>query len=328
MFDFLIVGAGMFGAVCARELTDAGKTVLVIDKRDHIGGQCYTETRDGQVMNLYGGHIFHTNDRRLWEYVHRFGLWRQYSHHVKAKAGGAVYSFPPNRMTYQQAGTDDVGAMRKLFFEGYTEKMWARPIAEVPTSVLKRIPVRDDWNDEYFSDTYQGIPVNGYTPLFEEMLFAIPTALGVDYLAQRSLSAMAHQTIYTGPLDLLFDCDRGALEWRGMRFEHRREEVETYQGCPTMNYCDREVPWLREEEWKYFYPPSERTAYSWVSRHYPDNTERLYPVNDEANNRLAAEYRARAEAAGYIVGGRLGGYRYLDMHQAIAAALQTVKGIL
>lgn len=324
MFDYLIVGAGLTGATLARELTDAGRRVLVIDKRRHIAGQCYTEERDGQVMNLYGGHIFHTNDRALWEYVQRFAEFRQYSHHVKARAGGQTYSFPPNAATYAQAGTSSPAAMRALFFEGYSAKMWARPIAEVPASVLKRIPMRADWNDEYFSDTYQGLPAGGYTPMFARLLDSIDVRLGVDYLADRwHLDQLARRVIYTGPIDALFGHDAGRLEWRGMRFEHRREEVEIYQGAATVNYCDADIPWLREEEWKYFWKPARPLPYSWVSRHYPDTAEQLYPVNDDANNRLAAAYQARAEAGGYIVAGRLGSYRYLDMHQAVAAARQS-----
>lgn len=330
-YDFLVVGAGIFGATVARELTDAGQRVLVIDRRPHLAGQCYTESRDGQVISLYGGHIFHTSDRRLWDYANRFARFRPYSHHVKARAGETVYSFPPNRMTYQQLGANGhtAAVVREAFFVGYTEKMWGRTIDQVPAAVLARIPMRDDWNDEYFSDTYQGMPEAGYTPLVERLLDGVDVRLGVDYLDARwDLDSLGGRVIYTGPIDELFDCDQGRLEYRGLRFEHRREETPIYQGCPTMNWCDRAVPWLREEEWKYFFPPAAPLPYSWVTRTYPDAGERLYPVNDERNGRLAAAYQARARAAGYVIGGRLADYRYYDMHQAIAAALHLVKGLL
>lgn len=335
-FDYLIVGAGLFGAVMARELADKGWRVVVIEKRGHVAGQCHTIVRDGQITQAYGGHIFHTNDKRLWDYVNRFATFRQYSHHVKAMAGDKVYSFPPNHTTYQQMGyknpspahdhhlRDDV---RKTFFSGYTSKMWARPIEQVPPSVLARIPVRDDWNDEYFSDTYQGLPEHGYTPLIERLLAGIETRLNVDYLANRAdLDALADHVIYSGPIDALFDNDQGRLEWRGMRFEHWLcDWTDVYQGCATMNYCDADIPWLREEEWKYFWKPSERLPYSWMSRHWPDNQESLYPVNDDTNNKRAAEYTMRAKAQGYILGGRLASYRYFDMHQVIAQALGLSK---
>jgi UDP-galactopyranose mutase len=328
MFDYLIVGAGLYGSVLARELTDAGKRVLVVEKRSHIGGNCYTETRDGQVMNIYGGHIFHTNSRRLWDYVNRFGEFRQYSHHVKATAGGTVYSFPPNLMTYQQLRTSDPNVIRERFFTGYTEKMWGRAYHEVPKSVTARIPIRDTWNDEYFSDEFQGLPVAGYTPLIERMLDGIEVSLGVDYLKERgSLDHYFRELIYTGPLDALYDYDLGRLEWRGLTFEHWRHEGEWYQGVATMNYPDRCVPFLREEEWKFFYPPAGRLPYSWVSRHTPGG-EAAYPVNDDRNNKLASEYQARARAQGIITGGRLADYRYYDMHQAIGAALAQVAQLL
>lgn len=328
MYDFLIVGAGLFGATCARELTDAGKRVLVVDRRPHIAGNCHTVERDGQLMNEYGGHIFHTNSARLWEYVQRFGEWRQYSHHVKARVGKVVYSFPPNLMTYQQMGTSDPAAVRALFFEGYTEKMWGRPLSDVPPKVLERIPTRGDWSDEYFSDRYQAMPVKGYTDIVQTMLTGIDVRLGVDYLQERwLLDVQAARTIYSGALDELFDYEAGRLEYRGLRFEHWRYDGPQYQGAPTVNFPQKFVAHLREEEWRYFYPPAEPLPYSWVTTTYPGGAP-AYPVNDARNNALAAEYKTRAEAAGYIVGGRLADYQYYDMHQAIAAALTTSKKVL
>lgn len=324
MYDFLIVGAGLYGAVMARELTDAGKSVLVIDKRKHIGGNCYTEKRDGQIINLYGGHIFHTNSRRIWDYIREFGEFRQYSHHVKARVGSTVYSFPPNKMTYQQLGTDDENVIRERFFTGYTEKMWGRPISQVPESVLKRIPRRQTWNDEYFSDEFQGMPTEGYTRVIERMLDGVGVVTNCDFF--KSDFERRH-TIYTGPIDALFDYDLGHLEYRGLTFDHTRYECEWYQGVATMNYPEAHIPWLREEEWKVFYPPAGRLPYSWVSRTYPGG-EPAYPVNDDRNNRLADAYKARAQALGIITGGRLADYRYYNMDQTIGAALAQVDKLL
>lgn len=319
MFDYLIVGAGLTGATIARELTDAGRRVLVIDRRPHIAGQCYTEVRDGQVMNLYGGHIFHTNDSRLWAWVNQFAKFEMYIHRVKAVAGGRLYAFPPNGQTYYELGTDDEAAVRAAFFVGYTEKMWGRPYAEVPAAVTRRIPMRQTYDQNYFSDAYQGLPAGGYTPMFERLLAGIDVRLSVDYLADRwQLDQLARRVIYTGPLDALFGNDAGRLEWRGLRFEHRHVSMAWYQAAATVNYCDRDTPWLREEEWKRFWLSGDPG--SWVTTTYPDAAEQYYPVPDDRNNALAAEYQARAEAAGYIIAGRLGSYRYLDMHQAIAAA--------
>ncbi len=321
MFDYLIVGAGLTGATWARVLTDAGCRVLVIDKRPHLGGQCYTEVRDGQVMNLYGGHIFHTHDAATWGWINQYAHFAPYTHRVLAKAGGELYSFPPNLRTYRQLGTADEAVLRAKFFVGYTEKMWGRPYADVPESVTRRIPLRPTSDDRYFADTYQGLPAGGYTPMFARMLAGIDFRLNADYLADRwQFDQLARRVIYTGPIDALFDYDAGRLDWRGMRFEHTNYVTPQYQAAATVNYCDAETPWLRIEEWRWFWIPASPSPCSWVTYSYPDAAEPLYPVPDDRNQDLAASYRARAEAAGYIVAGRLGAYKYLDMHQAIAAA--------
>lgn len=328
MYDFLIIGAGLYGAVMAHELTDAGKRVLVIERRHHIGGNCHTYMREGQIIQSYGGHIFHTNSRRIWDYIRKFGEFRQYSHHVKTCSHGVVYSFPPNRMTYQQLGTNDVEVIRERFFVGYTEKMWGRRYEEVPASVTARIPIRHTWNDEYFSDEFQGMPAEGYTPIIARMLNGIETRLNIDYLKERyELDNLAHRIIYTGPLDALFYYDAGRLEWRGLRFEHSRHDGEWYQGVATMNYPDKHTPWLRDEEWKVFYPPAIHTKHSWITRTYPGG-EPAYPVNDAINEKLSNEYKSRAYERGYITGGRLSDYRYYDMHQVIGAALEKARQLI
>lgn len=361
MLDYLIVGAGLFGAVCARELTNAGKRVLVIEKNDHLGGMCHTPVVDGIVTQAHGGHIYHTNDRRLWDYVNKYAEWRQYSHHVKATVRGEVYSFPINLMTLQQVfgATGAVEAERllsklrqppddtnlkawavsqvgqrlyEMFIEGYTAKQWGKDPAELPASIIKRLPVRMNWSDEYFSDEYQGLPVGGYTQLFENLLHKIPVELGQDYLSKRIYwDLKARRTIYTGPLDVLYGKMVGGLDYRSLKFVNERVEVEDYQGCPTMNYPDREVPFTRIHEHKHWYPTA--TSHTVITREYPaayDGTnEPYYPINDEANMKLYGMYLAKAKSDGrLVVGGRMGMYRYMDMHQVIAAALQTVKGEL
>ena len=337
MLDYLIVGAGLFGATCARELADAGKRVLVIERRHQVGGQVTTETRDGQTVSLFGGHIYHTNNRALWDYVGRFAEMKQYSHHVKATAGGAVYSFPPNRMTYQQLGADGPmlnghmhEVVREKFFVGYTEKMWGKPIDDVPASVLARIPMRDTWDDHYFSDAYQGLPVAGYTSLVENMLKGISVEMGHDYLDRATYwNEKAERVIYTGPIDALCGYQLGRLEWRSLRFEHERVPVADYQGCPTMNYCDRDVPWLRIEEWRHWWPVVSES--SWITRTYPDPAgPPLYPVADERNQDLYARYQSYVAhfKPNVIMGGRLGSYIYRDMAPSIAAALHLVKGLV
>lgn len=328
-YDYLIVGAGLFGAVCARELTNAGCRVRVVEREAHVGGACHTEWVDGILCQRYGGHIFHTNDKRLWDYVQQFGEWQHYSHHVKATAGGTVYSFPPNKMTYQQLGTDDETVIRKTFFEGYTAKQWGRPIDEVPASVLARIPRRQTWDDHYFSDAYQGLPVAGYTALIETMLRGVRVALNEDYLARpEHWDGLAERVIYTGPVDALFGHRLGRLEYRSARFERETVPVRDFQGCPTMNYCDADVPYTRIEEWRHWWKPREPLAHTVITRTYPTaDGPPLYPVNDDTNQALYRQYLelAAAEKPHVRLGGRLGHYLYRDMAPTIAAALKLVE---
>lgn len=337
MVDYLIVGAGLFGATCARALADARKRVLVVEQAGHVGGMAYTERRGGQLMNLHGGHIFHTNDRRLWDWMQRFGEMKPYTHKVLARAGETVYSFPPNRMTLQQLGlaVDSPvadGVLRRTFFEGYTAKQWGRPLDQVPAGVIKRIPYRCTWDDRYFTDEYQGLPADGYTPLVENMLRGLPLELGADYLDRATYwDQKAVRVIYTGAIDALFGYQLGRLEYRSLRFEHERMSVDDFQGCATMNYCDAAVPWLRVEEWRHWGPWATNGGGTWITRTYPDaGGPPLYPVNDERNQALYADYAKLA--AGHkrhvIVGGRLGAYRYWDMHQAIGAALHLVSTLV
>jgi len=337
MVDYLIVGAGIFGATCARELTDAGRKVLVIEKRNHVAGNCHTE-RDPQtqvMVHRYGPHIFHTDNRRIWEYVQRFAEFRQYEHSVKARHAGTVYSFPPNRMTCQQLGVmpgtpEAAAAIKAAFFDGYSAKQWGRPIDQVPGSVVRRIPIRDNWDDRYFADAYQGLPVGGYTAMVEAMLAGINVALNTDYLERTTYwNDQAERVIFTVPIAALCGHVLGRLEYRSLRFEHTWHDTADYQGCACINYTDSDVPYTREIEWKHFWPAP--TANTLVTREFPAaDGEPYYPVNNERNQDLYARYRSYAarEMPQVILGGRLGSYKYLDMHQAIGAALRLVESEL
>lgn len=331
MIDYLIVGAGLFGAVCARELTDAGKRVLVIEKRDHVGGMVHTERVDGILVQKHGGHIFHTDSKRLWDYVNRFATFRQYEHRVKAFYKGVVYSFPPNLMTCQQlgvkAGTKEAEqALKETFFEGYTAKQWGKPLSEVPASVIKRIPIRHNWDDRYFSDEYQGMPVEGYTEMVEAMLDGVHVELRKD--AKNGFRTDGQKVVFTGPLDEFFHYRLGRLDYRSLRFEHERIEQRSYQGCATMNYTDVNVPYTRILEHKYFYPAN--VDHTLITREYPErydgSNEPYYPIEDAANRGLYNQYRAMADSLSWLhLGGRMAEYRYYDMHQVIASALNLCK---
>lgn len=364
-YDYLIVGAGLFGATCARELSGYGKRVLVIEKAGHVGGAAHTLEQDGQRYQAKGGHWFHTNDARLWDYMTRFGEWKHYTHHVKATARGQVYSLPINLTTLQQVWpwptrplTPQLGReffaayldghdtstvegwclnhigpdLYKLLVEGYTRKMWDAEPSKLPASIIKRMPVRTTWDDRYFSDAYQGLPVAGYTALVETMLTGIRVLLGEDYLTRTTYwNEQAKRVIYTGPVDALLADQLGKLAYRSLRFEHEWVPVADYQGVATMNYPDADVPWLRIEEWKHSYTPAAPADHTLITRHYPasyaETNDPLYPVADRANQALYAKY---VKMVGYrypqvILGGRLGSYIYRDMAPTVAAALHLVE---
>jgi UDP-galactopyranose mutase len=333
IYDVMIVGAGIFGATVARECMDAGMSVMVVERRSHIGGNCYTEERDGIIMNLYGGHIFHTRSARIWQYMSQFTEWRQYEHRVKASYGGTVYSFPPNLMTLQQMQLthkqDAQTVLRKMFFEGYTEKQWGRSIDEVPASVIARIPIRSNWDDRYFDDPYQGLPAAGYTPMIAKMLEGADVLLNVEW-AGGDHRDVARHIVYTGALDELYQHEYGRLEYRSLYFEHQRHDVPDFQGCPTMNYTSRSVDFTRRMEWKHFWPA--HTPHTWVTTEYPaaytGDNEPYYPVGDDVNRRKHEMYMEHAERDGIHVGGRLGQYRYYNMDQAVAAGLTLSKKII
>jgi UDP-galactopyranose mutase len=357
VYDYLIVGAGLFGAVFAREMTDHGYTCLVIDKRHHIGGNCYTEDVDGIQVHRYGAHIFHTNNKRIWDYVQRFAAWIPYRHRVTAWHGGRAYSFPINLRTLEELwgvkseaeakarlererspvmGDDlestalaQVGReLYKVFIEGYTLKQWGRHPSRLPGSILSRIAIRLTKDDVYFSDEYQGIPRDGYTRMVERMLSGIDVRLGCDYLDSRAeWNRVARRVVYTGPLDALFSFDLGRLEYRSLRFVDERLDRDRFQDNAVVNYTEAAIPWTRIIEHKTF--TGGTADFTLITREYPAAydglSEPYYPVPDERNTRLATEYLSRARHSGYLVGGRLGTYRYYDMHQVIAQALATAK---
>lgn len=360
-YDYLVVGAGLFGAVFARQAADAGKTVLVIDKRSHIGGNVYTEAVEGINVHVYGAHIFHTNDRKVWDYVNRFAEFNRFTNSPVANYRGELYSLPFNMYTFNQmwgvvtpeqaeakireqreaagitepknleeqaislVGTD----IYEKLVKGYTEKQWGRPCRELPAFIIKRLPVRLTFDNNYFNARYQGIPMGGYTRMVEQMLQGIEVRLGVDYLAQKTqLDALAEMVLYTGPVDAYFGYRLGTLEYRSVRFETEVLDMPNFQGNAAVNYTDRETPWTRIIEHKWFeFGTQPKTV---ISREYSSEwkpgDEPYYPVNDEKNNALYRKYKELADREpGVIFGGRLGEYRYYDMDAVIASALACAK---
>lgn len=333
-FDFLIVGAGLFGATCARVLHDAGLTVKIIEARPQIGGNCFDVILNGIPVNKYGGHVFHTNNRDVWEYANRFAEWQYYEHRVKARVGSRVYTLPPNLTTFQEVGVDPgpegEAAIRRLLFEGYTQKQWGRPIDQVPASVLARVPFRYNYDDRYYGDRFQGLPIGGYTQWIKEMIGAIPVDVGTDFLLDiDGYRKQAGKVIYSGPLDALFEYQLGRLEYRSLRFRTEILDVPNYQGCPTMNYPAPELPYTRIMEWQHFgwRSASNRTV---ITIEYPtDRGDPYYPIGDDTNLNLHGEYYRRVQDLPWlIVGGRLGSYRYFNMDQVVAQAHKTCSRIL
>lgn len=331
-YDYLIIGAGLFGATCARLLADAGQRVLVIERREHAGGNCFDALINNVPVGRYGGHIFHTNSRKIWDYANRFAAWRFYEHRVKANYQGRVYSLPPNLATFDQIGAipspEGEKKIRRMFFEGYTAKQWGKPIDQVPASVLARVPIRYTYDDRYFDDRYQGLPEGGFTAWIEQMLVGIPVELRIDFLADIThWRKQARHVIYSGPIDAFFGYDLGALAYRSLEFRHRIIEASDYQGCPTMNYTDECVPFTRILEWQHFGWRAQRNGSTVITIEYPKaQGEPYYPVGDSGNLALYDQYARRAEALPWLsIGGRLGSYRYYNMDQVIAQAMSLVQ---
>lgn len=355
-YDFLIVGAGFFGAICAHELTNRGFSCLVIDRRKHIGGNCFTEERDGIHLHAYGPHIFHTSNERVWSWINKFANFNNFRLHPVANYKGEIYSLPFNMWTFNKLwGVTSPNEAKKIIKEqskhiiepqnleeqaiksvgsdiyeklikGYTSKQWMKHPRQLPKEIIKRLPVRFSYDSNYFNDTYQGIPIGGYTQIFRQLLNSIDVQLGVDYLKNRSaLNSIAKRIIYTGPIDEYFDYSEGELEYKTTRFEHKLFNLENYQGTAMMNYTDIETPYTRTIEHKHFDPVEiDKT---WVTWEYPSKykagvTEAFYPVNDDDNNKKYCAYRELANLEENVFfGGRLAEYKYYDMHNVIERAL-------
>ena len=363
-YDYLIVGAGLFGAVFARMAHDAGKKVLVIDKRNHIGGNVYTENIEGIEVHKYGAHIFHTNSDEVWQFDNRFAKFNNFIASPIANYQGKLYSLPFNMYTFNQmwgvitpdeaerkiaeqresAGIKDpknleeqaislVGTdIYEKLIKGYTEKQWGRPCNELPAFIIQRLPVRFTFNNNYFNAKYQGIPLDGYTDMVAKMLDGIEVRLGIDYLLEREiLCDLASKTVFTGPIDAYFDYCYGALSYRSVRFEHEILNTINYQGNVVVNYTDASVPYTRIIEHKHFtFGNQEKTVISReYSQEWSKNEEPYYPINDEKNNALYEKYKELAEGEPNVIfGGRLGQYRYFDMDTVILSALNIARGEL
>lgn len=355
-YDYLIVGCGLYGATFANQAHKNKKTVLLIDKRNHIAGNCYTEVIDNIHIHRYGPHIFHTNNKNIWNFILSFGEFNNYKHTVKCNTSKGLFSFPINLMTLYQLWAistpeeakhkldsvrikidnpanfeeyilSQVGSeIYDIFFHGYTKKQWNIEPKYLPSCIAKRIPIRLNFNDNYFYDIYQGIPINGYTSIIENMIYGCDVELETDYLKKRDYyDSLAKKIIYTGPIDEFFECKLGKLDYRSLRFETQKIEVEDYQGCAIINYTDENTPYTRIIEHKHF--NHNKNKVSWITKEYPsDNNEPYYPINNKNNNHKHNEYRKLSlKNSKYIFGGRLAEYKYYDMHQIIASALDTYK---
>ena len=362
MYDYLIVGAGLYGAVFAHEARKRGKSVLVVDKRAHVGGNVYTEKIAGINVHKYGAHIFHTNDKRVWAYITQFAEFNRFTNSPVANYKGELYSLPFNMYTFNKMWgvvTPEEAAAKlaeqraeinstprnleeqaislvgrdvyEKLVKGYTEKQWGRECKNLPAFIIRRLPVRLTFDNNYFNARYQGIPVGGYTKLVENLLDGIEIRLNTDYLLRKDeLNAEARRIIYTGPIDAYFGYKLGCLEYRSVRFETEVLDIPNFQGNAAVNYTDRETPWTRIIEHKWFEFGKDENGNNLpktvISREFSSEwkpgDKPYYPVNDEKNSQLYTEYKALANVEkNTIFGGRLGEYKYYDMDQVIAAAL-------
>lgn len=359
-YDYLIVGAGLFGAVFAHEATKRGKRCLVVEKRGHIAGNVYTEEVEGIQVHKYGAHIFHTSNEEVWQYVHRFASFNHFINSPVANYKGRLYNLPFNMNTFYQMwgvktpteAAQKIEAQRKtagitepknleeqaislvgediyrILIKGYTEKQWGRDCRDLPASIIRRLPVRFTFDNNYFRDRFQGIPEEGYTSMVEKMLEGIEVLLNTDFLKQKDeFEAVADKVIFTGPIDAYFDYVHGALNYRSVRFETEILSISNYQGVAVVNYNEREVPFTRIIEHKHFaFGTQEKTV---ISREYPSEwqlgVEPYYPVNDAQNTALYERYKALADQQDKVrFAGRLGQYKYFDMDKVIAEALAFV----
>lgn len=362
-YDYLVIGSGLYGAIFAHEAKKAGKSVLVIDKRPNIAGNIYTEEMEGIQVHKYGAHIFHTNLKKVWDYVNQFAEFNRFTNSPVANYNGELYSLPFNMYTFNkmwgvvtpEEAAAKIEEQRKAagitepknleeqaislvgrdiyekLIKGYTEKQWGRPCTELPSFIIKRLPVRLTFDNNYFNALYQGIPIGGYTGLVANMLDGIEVRLNTDYLADKAaFDAMADKVVYTGAIDAYFGYKLGTLEYRSVRFETEVLDMPNFQGNAAVNYTDADTPWTRIIEHKWFEFGKDADGNDLdktvISREYSSEwkpgDEPYYPVNDEKNGALYQEYKKLAEQEHHVIfGGRLGEYKYYDMDQVIAAAL-------
>ena len=361
-YNYLVVGSGLYGAIFAHEAKAKGKSVLVLDKRPNIAGNVYTEKQEGINVHMYGAHIFHTNDKRVWNYITQFAEFNRFTNSPVANYKGELYSMPFNMYTFNKmwgvvtpeeaaAKIDEqkkeiTGEPKNLeeqaislvgrdiyekLVKGYTEKQWGRDCKELPAFIIKRLPVRLTFDNNYFNALYQGIPIGGYTKMVENLLDGIEVRLNTDYLEHKAeLDALADKVVYTGPIDAYFGFKLGTLEYRSVRFENETLDIPNFQGNAAVNYTDRETPWTRIIEHKWFEFGKDEDGNDLpktiISREYSSEwkagDEPYYPVNDEKNGQLYAKYKELADKeTGVIFGGRLGEYKYYDMDTTIASVL-------
>ena len=360
-YNYLVVGSGLFGAVFVHEASKRGKRCLVLERRNHVGGNIYTENINGINVHKYGAHIFHTSNKEVWEYINQFAEFNNYINSPIAIYGDEVYNLPFNMNTFsrmwgiktpaeakakiaQQVAEAGIKEPKNLeeqaislvgydiyekLVKGYTEKQWGRSCRDLPAFIIKRLPLRFTYDNNYFNDRWQGIPIGGYTPIIEKLLEGSEVMLNTDYFTFiKENPGIAEKTVFTGMLDEFFGYSLGHLEWRSLRFETEELDIDNFQGNAVVNYTSRDVPWTRIIEHKHFEFGSQPTTV--ITREYPmewePGVEPYYPINDEKNEILASKYRELAGNCNNIIfGGRLGEYRYYDMDKAIAAALDLVK---
>ena len=366
MFDYLIVGSGLYGSICARELTDKGYKVLVLEKRNHTGGNIYTKNIEGINVHKYGAHIFHTNNKQVWDYVNRFAVFNRYTNSPIANYKGELYSLPFNMYTFnrmwnvvtpeeakriidkqrkeidhepenlEEQAISLVGRdIYEKLIKGYTEKQWGRECKDLPSFIIRRLPVRYTYDNNYFNALYQGIPTGGYTTMIENMLEGIEVRLETDYLKNKEYyDSLADTIIYTGPIDAYFNYCLGNLEYRSLRFETETLDIPNYQGNAVVNYTDKETPYTRiiEHKWFEFGKDIQGSDIpcTVITREYPSEwkpgDEPYYPINDQRNNDLYNQYRELSDKEPNVIfGGRLGQYRYFDMDKVAEEALTKVE---
>lgn len=360
-YDYLIVGCGLFGSTFARLATDQGKSCLVIDKRNHIAGNCYSEKIEGINVHTYGPHIFHTSNKIVWNFVNRFAEFNNFILSPKGFYKGKLYSLPFNMNTfYEMWGVKTPSQAKEIIenqrfegtpknleeqalslvgkdiyetlIKGYTTKQWGKDPKDLPTFIIKRLPLRFVFDNNYFNDCYQGIPIGGYTQMFEKILDGIEVKLNTDYLSNREyFNSLAKKVVYTGCIDEFFDYKYGELEYRSLEFSHECLDVDNHQGLAQLNYCDTDVDYTRIIEHKHFEKTnSEKTV---ITKEYPKQYKKgltpYYPINDDMNQTLYKKYQEESKTlTNFIFGGRLSEYKYMDMHVVIESAINKFKGEL